>query len=491
MKITKFTIQSFIAALVVLSLGQVGFTTLAPEMPSTKIFRYKVQVPQTVDTVHLSKQLAAQGFDVAGVNLRKNIVEVITNDAGVEYIKTLGYQGNAFGAAPFDRAAGPDPRFLNPTTLAQKLKALNAAYPQFTRIEQIGTSIQGRPILAMLVSSTPQANDARSLAKPSIIFDGLHHAREIMTPEVVLDVAETLLKSAFVDNEARAKEIIAGWNVWVIPMLNLDGSNIVWSSNSMWRKNAHADQNRVFGVDLNRNYVYKWNACNGSSGSSWSETYRGATAGSEPETQALMKLAEAVRPTAYLSYHSYSELIIYPYGCRGQYSAEALLEDRVGKELAKRLPGDTGGNYAVGTPWQLLYDVDGDSMDHIHANYGSLAFTFEVNEDFHPPYSLREQTLVKHRAAWIYLLNVSDQNLLTVNVVDQKSNRPAAAAVVDVNTIVLSHGEMPFRTNAIGKFFKVLDPSTYVVTAKLPDGRSAKLQVQMSGRPQQVTISIP
>ena len=81
-------------------------------------------------------------------------------------------------------------------------------------------------------------------------------------------------------------------------MLNVDGNNIVWTTDNMWRKNARGQGNNVYGVDLNRNYSYAWNSCNGSSGSTSSETYRGASAASEPETQALMKLGLMTVPTA-------------------------------------------------------------------------------------------------------------------------------------------------------------------------------------------------
>src|SRR6185312_7483293 len=155
-----------------------------------------------------------------------------------------------------------DKKFLNPASLAAKLADLNKINPAISRVVELGKSVQGRSVLGMLISSTPDVNDPRYHSKPTIIFDGLHHAREIMTPEIVVDVAETILKNP---QDPSVQNIVNNWNVWLIPMVNPDGSNIVWTSNNMWRKNARGDQNDIYGVDLNRNYSYRWGECDGSS----------------------------------------------------------------------------------------------------------------------------------------------------------------------------------------------------------------------------------
>jgi carboxypeptidase T len=492
---TKSLLRFSLIGILVAGVGQTGLTQHKPRLVEQNTIRYVIQTQyqNPYQLAQLGRWLTANNFDVAGMNWRKGRIEVVTNQSGIQFLKTKGINGFVMTAPPGtqQQIGKPDKRFLNPTTLAAKMKAINEAYPQLTRLEQIGTSIQGRPILALLVSSTPQAGDPKALEKPTIIFDGLHHAREIMTPEIVLDVAETLLKGARVNQ--RARQLLQGWNVWLVPMLNLDGSNIVWTDNGMWRKNAHADGEGIHGVDLNRNYTFKWNGCGGSSGSKSSETYRGAAPNSEPETHALIKLADRVKPTASLSYHSYSELVLYSYGCKGDLTGDKQLVEKVARELAALLPSDDRqGNYTPGAPWQILYAVDGASMDHMHAYHGALAYTFEVNQDFHPPYELREPTLVKHRKAWIYFLNRMDKNMLTVTTVDgrARTGKPTSALIA-INTIPHVKGELPFRSNEVGKFFKVLDPGTYIVSAKLADGRTAQAQVQMTGNPQEVTITIP
>ena len=92
--------------------------------------------------------------------------------------------------------------------------------------------------------------------------------------------------------------------------------------------------------------------------------------------------------------------------------------------MADMLPSDSGhGKYTPGTPWKILYAVDGDSMDYIFATYGAAAFTFEVNQEFQPSYDLREPTLKKHRVAWAYFLDQMQQRLLSVSFATRAETR--------------------------------------------------------------------
>jgi hypothetical protein len=453
---------------------------------SGKAIQYtiKVNVKDAFEMGRYSKWLQKQGFDVAGYSWRKGEIQVITDAAGIEKLN----QNNLQGFSLESEGLGPDQRYLNPAKVEQKLKDLNAKYPQYTKLEQIGTSIEGRAIWALLVSTTPQTESAEYAAKPSIIFDGMHHAREVMTSEVVMDVAEYALDN--LDKNAGDAELLKRWNVWVVPMLNVDGNNLVWTKSSMWRKNAHSDSSGTYGVDINRNYPFNWNRCNGASNSKFNDAYRGTAGASEPETQALMKLAQEVQPTASLSYHSYSELVLYPYGCNGVLTGDNALVSSVANELAAILPSDTGhGNYDPGTPWQLLYDVDGDSMSYLHGEFGALAITFEINQAFIPNYDVKAPTVLKHRKAWTYFLNRLEKGLLTLKVVDGRTNE-VVPAQIGISNIQMVQGEKPFKTNAAGYYFKVLNAGDYTLTVQLADGRTQTLQVKMDSAPQTATVVI-
>lgn len=442
-------------------------------------YTLKIPVKSAFEMARYTKWLERNGYDVAGYSWRRGEIEVITDMAGIEKLNQNHYQGSVDPHEADTLAI--DSRFMNPNKVEQKLKELNARYPQYTRLEQIGTSLQGRGIWALLVSATP--NEAGS--KPSIIFDGMHHAREIMTPEIAIDAAELALTS--LETGTELAPLFGRWDVWVVPMLNVDGNNIVWTQKNMWRKNARGENGSTWGVDINRNYPFNWKKCNGASDSKFNDAYRGTAGASEPETRAMMNLAEQVIPTGSLSYHSYSELVLYPYGCNGVLTGDNALVSTIATELAGMLPSDRGGgNYDAGPPWQLLYDVDGDSMSYLHGEFGTLAITFEVNQSFQPSYDLRAPTVAKHRKAYLHFMNRMDQNLLTLKVLDARTGAPAAA-VIGISNLQLVQGEKPFRTNAAGNFFKVLNPGSYTLTVQLADGRVQTLMIRMDG-PQTQTV---
>lgn len=470
----------------------VAFTAEAQVRPRLSISHYQVYVQSPLNFQQMQSYMAwlkKNDYDIAGVKWQEGKIEVITDQAGIDrltqyrvpfVVKTT----HTPGVESTDKL---DPRYLNPQKVEEKLKKIAAQYPNDTRLETIGKSNQGRPIYALLLSKAAKRNDSSYFNKPTLVIDGMHHAREVMTSEIVMDVADVILSVK--RSNSQWNQLLDAWNIWIVPMLNVDGNNIVWTSDTWWRKNARANGSNVHGVDLNRNYSFAWNACSGSSGSPSSDTYRGASAGSEPETQALMKLGYMTYPTASLSYHSYSELVLYPYGCQGAFTGENALHQKIGGELAQMLPSDSNkGTYTAGTPWKLLYSVDGDSMGFMHGEFGALAFTFEVNQSFQPDYAVREPTLVKHRKAWSYFIQRMSQNMLSLKVVSAARFQPLEATIT-ISGIIKNKGEKPMKTNAAGNFFKVLDPGNYTLDIKLADGRTKQIQVQMSGQPQTQVVS--
>jgi len=465
-----------------------GALTAAQPMAVKSRYYLKTNVRSPQEMTRYSQFLQKNGFDVAGSDWKDGSIEVITTPAGVAKLAELGMPGFQKYTSD-DFRQGVDSRYLNPEKVEKSLKELHLKYPQFTRLEQIGSSVLGQPIWALLISSTPNVRSQQHLSKPSILFDGLHHAREIMTPEVVLDVGVSTLATLSRGSQ-RAVDLFSRWNIWIVPMLNVDGSNIVWSKDNYWRKNARSQGSRVFGVDINRNYSFTWNKCNGSSNFNSAQDYRGPTPNSEPETQALISLAQIIRPVAYLSYHSFSEMVLFPYGCRGIFTGENELISRIANEVAQKLPSDSGrGNYTAGTPWQLLYSADGDSMSYMFGEFGAVSFTFEINKAFQPNYNIRNATVQKHRDAWAYFLQRIDKNLLTVRVTDGRSGR-ATNARIGFTNIPFLNGEKPFQTNQQGYFFKVLDPGQYTIFAQIEDGRQVQKMFDMNGA-QTLDIVIP
>jgi hypothetical protein len=343
--------------------------------------------------------LRMRGLDIAGINLENQTISIVMEES------EIGRSAN-LNIISMREVGRPDQQYKNPEELEQILVETEKNYPHLVRRESIGKSVEGRDIWA--VSVTNRYSKTRE-PKKTILIDSMHHARELMTTEVALDVMDYLTKNH--DSDTTVKNWLDKYEVWIVPMLNPDGNQRVWNEDYMWRKNTQGG----YGVDINRNYPYGWASCNGSSGSKSSDTYRGASAGSEPETQALMDLVRRIQPKFNLSYHSYSELVIYPFGCSPQQvpSPDAQIYLETGKELAKRLVRDSGsGSYKAGTSYDLLYNVDGGSIDWMYGQEKVMSFVVELNgtwQGFQPSYQKwRDVTVERQRAGWKYLLEQMD-----------------------------------------------------------------------------------
>lgn len=363
--------------------------------------KHVVFVKLDEDSKKAHAQLAnLKNMDVLGVNFKKHEAEVYVTNEELQQLKSEKL--NVF--SKYEREKFLDTAitgYLNPTQVREALTTLNQKYPQLTKVFEIGKTHRNLPIMAVEVSTKPG-----DLKRPVIVFNAMHHAREVMTTEVVLHIADVLT-----EQYGKSPEItnwLDQYRIVMIPQVNPDGNALVHSGQTMWRKNAYTAHGVLAGVDLNRNYPAYWNYCQGSSGLSFSETFRGPSAGSEPETQAVMKLMADVKPVASISYHSYSELIIYPFACSNVVNPSKQLFHKIALDMkaAIRDDDDRLNTYRVGTTPELLYNADGSDDDWLWKEQGVLAYTIEVNSDsFRPDYNTwRDVTIKRQEGGWMALI---------------------------------------------------------------------------------------
>ncbi len=415
-----------------------------------KIYRFNLN-----DYQKDMRAITKLGVDVAGVNIAQKTVDLVLSSDELAQVQAIARLSpiDSFTSGPNDL----DDKYRNPAEIDAELHTLAAQYDTIANVQSIGKSHQGRDIWAIKISDNVDSSESE---EPAILFNSMHHAREIMTPEVALDTVEYLLKKYATDPQV--KRWVDSNEIWVVPMLNPDGNNKVWTSNNYWRKNTREDH----GVDLNRNYPYAWGTCNGSSPNKTSDTYRGPSAGSEPESQALMNLVATIRPVFDISYHSYSELVIYPFGCDGIRSATKDVVEGIGLKMASLLPKDGGkGNYEPGTSWELLYSVDGGDIDWMHGTYGVIPYVIEVNstsQGFQPSYDQwRDRTVAKMRPAWQMLLNRLEESGVRGRV-NLNSGRQSASVNVKVTSVTNpTLAPQNFSLKSDGTFHVILMPGTY------------------------------
>ena len=393
-------------------------------------------------------------LDVAGIDIKNKSADVIINEAELKRLEDLGFDVTVTMSKSLAR--GPDSQYKTPAKIETLLNDFHTRYPDLTILKEAGKSLQGRSIWAIKITGNARKNQS---PKPVVLFNGMHHAREVMGPEIALDIIETLLTGY--GKDPKITHWVDANEIWVMPMFNVDGNNLVWTQDSMWRKNARGN----YGVDINRNYPYAWGSCNGSSGSKNAQDYRGPSAASEPETQVMMNLVKDIRPVFDISYHSYSKLVIYPLGCNGQRTQNSDVVEGIGKQMGSAL------GYTAGTAWETLYSVDGGDTDWMYNEYQVIPYVIEVNgssEGFQPPFSKRQPTVELNRKAWQLLLERLDGSGIrgTVN----NNGNPVDNFSVKVQKKV---GEnyvdyMNYRGNPNGTYHVVTNPGEYRLTISGP-----------------------
>ncbi len=337
-------------------------------------------------TPQMIRSLKKDGFKILGV-----------------HAKEIGRGGHE-GVLDFPRA---DAIYHNYTELTTDLQALERDHPDYAKLVSIGKSVENRDLWAIHLNSSAQELASGSSNKPGAIFMGAHHAREHLSVEVPLKFAQYLLANK---NNPRIKNYLDTLDIWIIPMVNPDGAEFDISTGSyqMWRKNRARNNDRTFGVDLNRNYGYQWGT-GGSSTNTRSDTYMGPTPFSEPETQAIRDFVTShLNARVLLSFHTFSELILYPWGHSYDSINKSSPRDfQVFKTMAEKMA--TWNNY---TPEQAsdLYIASGDTTDWAYGTHGIFAFTFELSPSsmwgggFYPGAGMINQAFQDNIEPCLYLL---------------------------------------------------------------------------------------
>jgi len=233
------------------------------------------------------------------------------------------------------------------------------------QIDTVGYSTQGRPVWGLRIAKTVAGPDTR----PVVFFNALTHAREPGGMQTLFYFVDQLLSRYGTDPYARY--LLENRVIYIVPLVNPDGyavnENTYFNSGGTtlgyWRKNTRDNNgNNSFdpndGVDLNRNYGVQWNLNDfGSSPNPIDETYRGPAAFSEPETQVQRDLVTLLQPKTAFSFHTYSDLLIHPWGYTTTPTGDGDAFDEWGDELSR------SNGYVHGAAPRILYEVNGEFND--------------------------------------------------------------------------------------------------------------------------------
>lgn len=298
--------------------------------------------------------------------------EVLISDVSAYYVQrsktalqvTEKTDVNCNYATPVNFKYGSMGGFYTYKEMLQTLDSMAKKFPRLISIRKQVSALRttnGRPLYYVRISNKPKLEQD----KPKILYTALHHAREPESLSQLIFFMWYVLEHYSADSDIKAA--VDGCEMYFIPCVNPDGYVYNQTTNpdggGLWRKNRRNNDDGNFGVDLNRNYGYKWAYDDiGSSPFTYNETYRGPSAFSEPETQIINSFCQAHHFYMAINNHTFGNVLIYPYGYKPRtYTADSLLFSHYADELTQC------NHFKTGTAIQTVgYTANGNSDDWLY-----------------------------------------------------------------------------------------------------------------------------
>lgn len=405
--------SAFLAAVILIAVSIAQFAQ------STSNQRYWMKIRAT-DKFQRSVIANIVGIE----NTKEDYVVAFGGEEELKQIQKLGWlmsysnlaEEARFGTKDFPQK---DSAFHNYAEMTAELTKLANENPTLVTMSSIGNSTEGRATWVLRLG----ADQSHASDKPSVIFMGGHHAREHLSMEMPLMLAQYLVNQYKAGNE-RVIGLMKNRDIHIIPMVNPDGAeyDIQDGNYKMWRKNRSKNANGTFGTDLNRNYGFQWGT-GGSSTNPNNDTYMGTKPFSEPETVNIKNYVEAnPNITILLSFHTYSQLILYPWGHKYD-GIENGKDLQVHEVMAKKMA--EWNKYA---PQQAsdLYIASGDTTDWAYGVHKIFSFTFELDPSqasggfggggFYPGAGVIQPVFNKNVEPCLYLLEYADNPYRTLSI---------------------------------------------------------------------------
>lgn len=357
--------------------------------PGDRVITVDIQNQTQLDTLlNMNLDIWSHGVGVGPVDVHVSTAErQAIEAAGLTYtvaIDDLVAVHAASQGGPQPHGAGFFDDYHDLDEIVTFINDLATARPDLAEVFSIGQSVEGREIWVLHVTgSTPGP-------KPGVFYHSLQHAREWITGPTVLYLADHLINNY--DTDPCIQDLVNRTDFYLAPCVNPDGYAFTHAPGGqrLWRKNRRQNSpppNASYGVDLNRNWAYGWGGP-GASGDPDNDLYYGPSPFSEPETTALSNFVNS-NPSirAYMDYHNYGELILWPFGgtCTEPPEPDASTFWVLGTSMQSLIQGVHGIGYVHGPICQTLYQASGASVDWNYGTAGRFAFTIELRPDSSNP----------------------------------------------------------------------------------------------------------
>ena len=390
------------------------------------------------------------------------------------------------------RSAGDFTAYKDLNGLIAYINNLATTRPDICSVSSFGTSLEGRSMYVLKITGPNPG------PKPAVFYHGLIHAREWIAGPVALYLAEYL--TTHYDTDPCIADLVNKTEIYICPCVNPDGYNYTWATNRMWRKNRRNNGDGTFGVDNNRNFDYQWGVIpgGGSSSNGADDDYRGPLAFSEPETQNIRDfILNHPNIKAYIDYHSYSQLLMWPWGYTPNLSPDDAKFAAIGNFAERLLSSVNGVAYAAGPINTTIYQANGTTVDWAYGAANRFAFTTELRDTgtngFLLPAAQILPTCQENLQTMLYLtrwscygilvdpvgtiptqVNAGMSTNLTININNAQENYVAGSALLNYR---FNSGD-PFSTVP----FTLLSGTTYAAVMPAAScGQTAEFYITASG----------
>lgn len=338
-------------------------------------------------------------------------------------------------------------------------------YPKLASVIDIakefgpGKTYEGRPIYALRLTSNSQNGVEQD--KPNVLILSAHHCREIVTPEIALDIIKRFTEGY--GRDPKITSYLDNYQIFVVPILNVDGLEYAWTRDKLWRKNRKPTGGNIYGIDLNRNYNLDWVRCGGSTIRS-SQTYKGPAPFSEEETQAASNMARYYNFAKVIDMHSYGREVLTA------YNKCTRMPDVIRNYIVER------GRVLAATANYRLRDPSGNGQ---HQSWNikrstSYSYLIETHTTFQPTYASAQEEI---KRVYPLVEKFMDQNIPLYGHVRDAATRQPVGALIEIGGIVWYANETRNSNPRTGRYHLFLPGNSYSISFKADGYKTQTINV--------------
>lgn len=246
-------------------------------------------------------------------------------------------------------------------------------YPTVTSPIYAGKTYENRELKGVKISYRD--------GNPGIFIEGGIHAREWISTAIPTFLINSLLSSK---NES-IRNIAENFDWYIFPNMNPDGYVYTHTTDRLWRKTRKPYGAYCFGADPNRNWDFHFGKV-GVRKNPCSQIYPGPKAFSEIETKSyadyLQTLKKNNKIRTFIAFHSYSQLLLFPFGHTPKKVKNFDDLTAIGKKAITALASRYNTEYKLGNTYNTIYPASGSSMDWVYGVMSvPIAYTYELRPE--------------------------------------------------------------------------------------------------------------